>query len=93
MKTVAPAVRQNWKDLARVFVQLLGGNPSCQQAASYLRALAEDSLPAEDLVPLSWHEEASVIEVMPMAQEEPHPVVLATLSPSVPLRAVWRRRG
>ena len=91
-RPVAPNTRRQWKDLAQVFVRLLGGNPSCQQAANYLNALADDRLPAEEVSPLTWHEEASVIEVMPIAREEPHPVVLATLSPSVPLRAVWRRR-
>lgn len=91
-RPVAPNTRRQWKDLAQIFVRLLGGNASCQQAANYLNALADDRLPAEEVIPLTWHEEASVIEVMPIAREEPHPVVLATLSPSVPLRAVWRRR-
>ena len=91
-RPVAPNTRRQWKDLAQIFVRLLGGNASCQQAANYLNALADDTLPAEEVIPLTWHEEASVIEVLPIAREEPHPVVLATLSPSVPLRAVWRRR-
>jgi len=40
---------------------------------------------------LPWHSHEAAVEIMPQPQQEPHPVVLATLSPSVALRAVWRR--
>lgn len=82
---------QDWRELAIIFEQLFGGTPNGRKAGAYLRNLADCSLPVNELPHLRWHEEAPVIEVMPQARQEPHPVVLATLAPSVPLRAVWRR--
>ena len=83
---------QEWKDLAAVFDRMLGGSPASQKGAAFLRALASNTLPANELIPLPWHESDCLVQVMPNAREEPHPVVLATLCPSVALRAVWRRR-
>ena len=93
IRPVNPKVQKDWRDLAGIFVCLLGGNPTSQQAAAYLTSMANGTLPANELPRLRWHEEGNPVYVMPQAREEPHPVVLATLCPSVALRAVWKRRG
>lgn len=80
-----------WRELARIFRTLLGGAESCVQAANYLEALANNQLPTHDLLPLRWLEGQAPVEVLPGERAEMHPCVLAVLSPSVPLRAVWRR--
>lgn len=82
---------QQWKDLAAVFERLLGGTPNSRKAAEYLRALADCRLPADAPPPLPWHEAPPEVEIMPQARQEPHPVVLAAMCPSVALRAVWKR--
>lgn len=87
-----PEKLSQWRDLANVFDKLLGGTESSRQASAYLRALADGRLSADDPPPLTWHDAPSTIQVMPQAREEPHAVVLATLCPSVALRAVWRRQ-
>lgn len=91
-RPVAPQTAKQWRDLAAIFVRLLGGSASSQQASSYLNNLASCQLPADEPPRLEWHEEDGPVQVMPQAREEPHPVVLATLCPSVALRAVWKRR-
>ena len=91
-RPVGPDTRKHWKDLAQIFVRLLGGSASSQQASAYLTSLADCTLPADEPPALVWHEQNGPVHVMPQAREEPHPVVLATLCPSVPLRAVWKRR-
>ena len=91
MKQLNPKVLKDWRDLAAAFRTLLGGSNVCQQAANYLIALANNQLPLGALHPLTWHQENSPVQVVLQARQEPHPVVLATLVPSVPLRAVWRR--
>lgn len=63
-----------------------------QAAAVYLRALAANTLPTNELIPLPFHMEDVVEEMMPQPEMDPHPCVVAVLSPTVPLRAVWRRR-
>ena len=90
-RAVSQKTTDDWRALAAVFEKLLGGAPTCRKAASYLRALADCQLPAEAPPLLPWHDAPPVVEVMPQARMEPHPVVLATLCPSVALRAVWRR--
>lgn len=90
-RPVSQQVQKDWKGLADIFVKLLGGSAACQQAATYLRALANNELPTEEPPDLPWHSHEAAVEIMPQPQQEPHPVVLATLSPSVALRAVWRR--
>lgn len=90
-KDVPPSLTQNWKDLASVFENLLGGSDATRRASSYLRALANGTLPENNVPPLTWHLDPGPPDVAPIAREEPHPVVLATLSPSAPLRSVWRR--
>lgn len=87
-----PEKLSQWRELANVFDKLLGGTESSRQASAYLRALADGQLRADDPPPLPWHDAPPTIEVMPQAREEPHAVVLATLCPSVALRAVWRRQ-
>ena len=84
------ATVDDWKQLAHIFEQLQGGSEVSRQASMYLRGLAANTLPDDGLLPLVWHT-STEIELMPQAREEPHPCVLAVLSPSVPLRAVWRR--
>ena len=91
MKQPKPAVTADWNELARLFTNLLGGSEASQRAAAYLRALASDQLPPGNLLPLVWHNEDSPVQIVLQARQEPHPVVLAALSPSIPLRAVWRR--
>ena len=93
IRPVNPKVQKDWRDLAGIFVRLLGGNPTSQQAAAYLTSMANGTLHANELPRLRCHEEGNPVYVMPQAREEPHPVVLATLCPSVALRAVWKRRG
>ena len=90
-RAVSSKTLADWKDLARIFEQLLGGTASSRRAAEYLNNLADCRLPANEPPPLPWHEQPVVVEVMPQAREEPHPVVLAALCPSVALRATWRR--
>lgn len=91
MKEPKPAVTNDWNELARLFSNLLGGSETSQRAAAYLRALASNQLPPGNLSPLEWHNEDSPVQIVLQARQEPHPVVLAALSPSIPLRAVWRR--
>lgn len=91
-RDVGPAVKTNWEELAKLFERLHGGDPNVNRAAAYLRQLAQGTLPSNDLVALPWHEAAADVEILPQAREEPHECVLAVLAPSVPLRAVWRRR-
>lgn len=91
MKEPKPAVTNDWNELARLFSNLLGGSETSQRAAAYLRALASNQLPQGNLSPLEWHNEDSPVQIVLQARQEPHPVVLAALSPSIPLRAVWRR--
>ena len=86
-----PAVTSDWNELARLFSNLLGGSETSQRAAAYLRALASNELPPGNLSPLAWRNEDSPVQIILQAREEPHPVVLAALSPSIPLRAVWKR--
>lgn len=86
-------VKDGWKSLANLFENILGGSESSRKAASYLRALANAQLPPNEIPPLRWHADPLPPQVVVEAREEPpHPVVLATLSPSIPLRAVWKRR-
>lgn len=89
-RALPPATIQGWRDLASVFDKLLGGTEMSQRAATYLRNLANGTLPENELLPLPWHESEAQPEVM-VAVSAPHPCVLAVLCPSVPLRAVWRR--
>ena len=84
-------VRKDWKALATIFDNLLGGSALSQQAAAYLRGLANGTLPQNPILPLPWHSSPAPPQLLHIAREEPHPVVLAALSPSVPLRAVWKR--
>ena len=90
-RAVSQKTTDDWKALAAIFERLLGGSPTTQRAAAYLRALADCRLPADQPPALPWHDSGAVVEVMPQPRMEPHPVVLATLCPSVALRAVWRR--
>ena len=90
-RQLAPIAINGWLQLADLFENVLGGSSTSRQAAAYLRGLARQTLPANSIPPLPWHSNPSPPEVV-VAREEPHPVVLATLSPSVPLRAVWKRR-
>ena len=92
LRPVPPATKTTWLKLADVFSKLLGGTEDGQRAHLYLTQLATDSLPREALAPLPWHASPPDVEVMPVAQNEPHECVLAVLCPSVPLRVVWRRR-
>ena len=90
-RDVAPSLKTNWKDLANVFENLLGGSQTTRRAAEYLRALANGTLPPNAVLPLRWHTDPGPPDIAPVAREEPHAVVLAALSPSVPLRVVWKR--
>ena len=90
-RAVSQKTTDDWKALPAIFEKLLGGSPTTQRAAAYLRALANCQLPADEPPALPWHDSGAVVEVMPQPRMEPHPVVLATLCPSVALRAVWRR--
>lgn len=92
LKELNSKVLTDWKDLAAAFRTLLGGSETGMQAADYLIALATNRLPLGDLHPFTWHRQNNPAQVVLQARQEPHPVVLATLVPSVPLRAVWRRR-
>lgn len=91
-RPVADKTAQDWKALADIFENLLGGNALTRHAAKYLRDLANNALAAHDLTPLPWHESGGDLRLVPEVEMDPHPVVLAVLSPSVPLRAVWHRR-
>jgi len=65
--------------------------PEYQRASTYLRELAAHRLGRDvPLTPLPWHAAAFPADG-PAAPYEPHPCVQAVLTPSVPLRAVWRR--
>lgn len=90
-REVKGKLQQSWRDLANIFQDLLGGTPQSTRAATYLRLLADNALPRHDLLPLHWHSEAPGFDPPVVAREELHPVVLAVLSPSIPLRVVWRR--
>lgn len=90
-RQIASTLADGWRDLANIFENLLGGSAASRRAAEYLRALAAHRLPPNAIPRLAWHASPPPPQVI-VAREEPHPVVLATLSPSVPLRAVWRRR-
>ena len=85
------SVTRGWRELAALFENLLGGSANTRQAAAYLRGLAGNNLPVHPLHPLPWLEEHVNEQVAVQVRMEPHPCVLAVLSPSVPLRAVWRR--
>lgn len=89
-RQVPRETQDDWRQLASIFDELLGGSIVSQQAARYLRNLANNTLPQNEFIPLPWHESGDV-DVLPRAREEPHPCVLAVLCPSAPLRAVWRR--
>ena len=91
LRTIPAETKEKWMKLADVFTNLLGGTEDTQRASQYLRQLVNDSLPKEPLAPLPWHASPPEVEVMPVAQGQPHECVLAVLSPSVPLRVVWRR--
>ncbi|CAK9067404.1 Uncharacterized protein SCF082_LOCUS34123 [Durusdinium trenchii] len=53
-----------------------------QAAAVYLRALAANTLPTNELIPLPFHMEDVVEEMMPQPEMDPHPCVVAVLSPT-----------
>lgn len=89
-RDVPQTTLDDWLQLARIFDTLHGGSEVSQRASLYLRGLASNTLPMGELLPLPWHADHD-IEVMPQAREEPHACVLAVLSPSIPLRAVWKR--
>lgn len=90
-REVPQTTKADWVQLAGIFERLHGGSDVSQRAAAYLRGLASNTLPVDELLPLPWHS-SDEIQVMPQARQEPHACVLAVLSPSIPLRAVWRRR-
>lgn len=89
-REVPQSTRADWVQLAGIFDRIHGGSNVSQKAAAYLRGLASNTLPTDEVLPLPWHS-SDEIQVMPQAREEPHACVLAVLSPSIPLRAVWRR--
>ena len=51
-----------------------------------------DLYPKEVLAPLPFHTSAEMMPAVPAPEYQPHEVVLGVLAPTVPLRAVWRRR-
>ena len=78
-----------WVKLASVLEASYGAD--YQPAADYLRALARGTIGNDqELADLPWHANAGAVDPLPSAYE-PHPSVLAAISPSVPLRAIWRR--
>ena len=87
-QAVSEKTIEDWRALARVFERLLGGTPTTRKAAQYLKDLAACQLPPNEPPPLPWHNADPVVEVMPQPRADPHQVVLATLCPSLPLRAV-----
>lgn len=89
-REVNQSTKADWVQLAGIFERLHGGSAASQKAAAYLRGLASNTLPTDEVLPLPWHS-SDEIQIMPQAREEPHACVLAVLSPSIPLRAVWRR--
>lgn len=82
---------EGWRELACMFENLCGGTSATVRAAKYLRDLANGQLQRNVLHPLPFLEEESPVDIL-VARQEPHPVVAAVLSPSIPLRAVWRRQ-
>lgn len=91
LRPVSADARTNWRTLASVFQNLLGGSDATRRASTYLNQLANDSLPREEVAPLPWHQERPELDVVPVASPAPHECVIAVLTPSVPLRVVWRR--
>eukprot|EP00435_Cladocopium_sp_Y103_P054448 s717_g17.t1 len=63
-RAVSQKAADDWKALASVFERLLGGSPTTQRAAAYLRALADCRLPAEEPPALPGHDSGAVVEVL-----------------------------
>ena len=91
-RDISDKVKQGWIDLGNTFESLHGGNEHVRRAAQYLRDLARNNLPKEVLAPLPFHTSAEMMPAVPAPEYQPHEVVLGVLAPTVPLRAVWRRR-
>ena len=87
----APKGADDWMGLASVLQKHYGDK--YQSAASYLRDLARGNVGRHtSLASLPWHEGTALGAFAAAGGHyEPHECVLAALSPSVPLRAVWRR--
>lgn len=88
----APKSADDWNRLAAVLERHYGDK--YRAAACYLRDLASQTIGHHTpLAGLPWHEGAVLGALPDDAREyEPHDCVLAALSPSVPLRAIWRRQ-
>jgi hypothetical protein len=89
-RRAAGDVKWDWVKLANALVASYGA--VYQGAADYLKALADGSAAIRAVLrPLPWH---SVVECAPIVGPSsfvPSELVLAAISPSIPLRAIWRR--
>ena len=85
-----PRHSADWQKLASIVEARYG--PQYMDAARYLRALSCQSAELQ-LTPLPWHAAAIDLRALSGQPYEPNEAVLAALSPSLPLRAIWRRGG